>query len=104
MSGIHTTKDPREKRAGVDLVPIHRLTIPSFRYLEPFAGLGLSFNYWRTADLEAPLQGGGTTSVTGHSGLKLGLMFAWGTNIPINNHFVPFIEMKHCCPSAVNSS
>lgn len=82
---------------SIDVMPIHRLNIPSFSLLSPFLGLGLGLNIMSTADVTVgpPSQNG---TVSGKSDFQLGLLVFYGTLIRVTSHIQPFIQFKHLVP------
>ena len=73
-----------------DIMPIHRLNIPSFRLLSPFMGLGVGMNYMMTKDVSTgPPSTNGT--FTGNSEFKIGLLVFYGTLFQVNDWLQPYI-------------
>jgi hypothetical protein len=82
---------------ALDIMPIHRLNIPKFQLLSPYAGLGLGVNIMSTKDITtAPPLANGT--LTGNSEVKLGLLVFYGTLIRISDVVQPYIQFKHLIP------
>jgi hypothetical protein len=77
----------------VAILGLNRLSIPSMKVVEPYAGAGLSFNLLSTGDIT--YQGG---SVKGNSQLKLGLVIAYGAILHVTPLVTPFIQLKHLIP------
>ena len=82
-----------------DIMPVHRLTIPKFRLLSPYAGLGLSINFLGTKDLTVGNQGGSTPgTLTGNSETKIGLLVFYGVNLQASEIIHPYLQFKHMIP------
>lgn len=82
---------------SIDIMPIHRLNIPSFKLLSPFLGLGLGLNIMSTSDISVgPPNPNGT--LTGVGEFKAGLLIFYGTLFRFNNTIQPFIQFKHLVP------
>jgi hypothetical protein len=56
-----------------DVLPLHRLSFPSFKILSPYLGIGLGINVMSTSDLTIgpPSQ---SATITGNSEVKIGLL------------------------------
>jgi hypothetical protein len=81
----------------MDVMPIHRLTMPNFQLLSPYAGLGLGFNIMSTKDLSVgPPNGPGT--LTGAGEFKMGLLVFYGCLIQASDMIQPYIQFKHFVP------
>jgi len=80
-----------------DILPLHRIAIPGFKLISPFAGIGLGLNYLITSDVTIgpPNQNG---TLTGSSELKMGLLITYGALIQVTNMIAPFIQFKHIIP------
>jgi hypothetical protein len=82
---------------ALDIMPIHRLNIPKFHLLSPYAGLGLGLNIMSTKDITvSPPSGNGT--LTGNGEMKIGLLIFYGTLIRISDVVQPYIQFKHLLP------
>ncbi len=82
---------------SIDIMPIHRLNIPSFKLLSPFIGLGLGLNIMSTGDVTVgpPSQNG---TLTGYGEFKIGLLVYYGTVFRLTDMIQPFIQFKHYVP------
>jgi hypothetical protein len=82
---------------ALDIMPIHRLNIPKFQLLSPYAGVGLGLNIMSTKDITAgPPNNNGT--LTGNGEFKLGLLIFYGTLIRVSDVVQPYIQFKHMIP------
>jgi hypothetical protein len=82
---------------GMDIMPIHRLTIPSFKLLSPYAGLGFSLNLMNTKDVTVgPPSPNGV--LTGNGDFKLGLLVFYGCVLQATDMIAPYIQFKHMIP------
>lgn len=80
-----------------DIMPIHRLSFPSFKLLSPYAGLGLGINVMSTKDITvAPPSTPGT--LTGNSETKMGLLIFYGVVFRATDMIQPFLQFKHLIP------
>ena len=81
-----------------DLKSIHRINIPGFDLISPFAGVGMAFNMFSTSDMTigAPTATPPVT-VTGTSQFKIGLAISYGASVKIGM-LSPFIQLKHYVP------
>lgn len=81
-----------------DLMSIHRLSIPNFDLISPFAGVGLAFNMFSTSDLTVgqPTANPSVT-VTGTGQFKIGLAISYGAYVKLGM-LTPFIQLKHYIP------
>jgi len=80
-----------------ELLPLHKISIPSFSLLTPFAGVGLGFNYMSTGDIKVtPPSGNGT--LTGNSEFKVGLVLTYGAYLNLTSRIEPFVQFKHMIP------
>lgn len=77
----------------VTFLGLNRLSIPSIKLVEPYAGAGLSLDLLSTSDIA--FQGG---SAKGNSQLKLGLVIAYGALFHVIPGVTPFIQLKHLIP------
>jgi hypothetical protein len=78
---------------GIDIMPIHRLTFPSFKLLSPYAGLGFSLNMMSTKDIT--FQNG---VLTGNGDFKAGLLVFYGCVLQATDLIAPYIQFKHMIP------
>lgn len=93
LSGGSTTN------LAFDLMPVHRISIPGFSLLTPYAGLGLGLNYFSTADLSVgPPSNPTVMTVTGTSQFKVGLLVFYGASLNLTSMVQPFIQFKHYVP------
>jgi hypothetical protein len=76
-----------------DIMPIHRLTLPSFKLLSPYIGLGLSLNMMSTKDVTFS-----NGVLTGNGDFKAGLLFYYGCVLQASNLIAPYIQFKHMLP------
>jgi hypothetical protein len=82
---------------ALDIMPIHRLNIPKFHLLSPYAGVGLGLNIMSTKDVTvSPPSGNGT--LTGNGEMKIGLLVFYGTLIRVSDVVQPYIQFKHLVP------
>ena len=82
-----------------DIMPVHRLTIPKFTLLSPYAGLGLSINFMSTKDLAVDNQAQNLHgTLTGNSETKMGLLVFYGVNLQASEIIHPYIQFKHMIP------
>jgi hypothetical protein len=80
-----------------DIMPIHRLTLPKFKLLSPYAGLGFSLNMMSTKDVTVgPPSANGT--LTGNGEFKLGLLVFYGCLLQATDAIAPYIQFKHMIP------
>ena len=81
-----------------DLMSIHRINIPGFDLISPFAGVGLALNMFSTSDVTigAPSATPPVT-LTGVSQFKIGLAISYGASVKIAM-LSPFIQLKHYIP------
>ena len=82
---------------SIDIMPIHRLNIPSFQLLSPYVGLGVGMNIMSTSDVNVgpPSQSG---TITSKGDFKIGLLVFYGTVIRASSVIQPFIQFKHLIP------
>jgi len=81
-----------------DLMSIHRINIPGFDFISPFAGLGLALNMFSTSDMTVgPPSANPAVTVTGVSQFKIGLAISYGAFVKIGM-LSPFIQLKHYIP------
>jgi hypothetical protein len=82
---------------GMDIMPMHRLTIPSFKLLSPYLGLGLSLNMMSTKDITVgpPSQ---TGTLTGNGEFKMGLLVFYGVLLQATDMISPYLQFKHMLP------
>lgn len=76
-----------------DIMPIHRLNIPKFHLLSPYAGLGMSLNMMSTSDITAS-----NATLTGNGEMKVGLLIFYGTLLRFNDAIQPYLEFRHMVP------
>jgi hypothetical protein len=76
-----------------DLMGINRLTIPTFKLIEPYAGLGLGFNIYSTGDITVQGQ-----TAKGSSSMKLGMIIVYGANLHVTPLLTPYIRFSHLIP------
>lgn len=82
---------------SIDVMPIHRLNIPSFTLLSPYLGLGLGLNIMSTSDVNVgPPNPSGI--VTGVGEFKVGMLIYYGTLIRLSSFIQPFVQFKHFIP------
>lgn len=82
-----------------DIMPAHRLVIPRFHLLSPYAGLGLSINFMSTGDLTVDNQAQNLHgTLTGNSETKLGLLVFYGVNLQATDMIHPYLQFKHMIP------
>jgi hypothetical protein len=80
-----------------DIMPIHRLTIPTFKLLAPFVGIGVDLSLMSTGDVTVnPPAGQGT--LTGSSDFKVGLLIFYGVVVRASDTFYPYLQFKHQIP------
>jgi len=82
---------------SIEVMPIHRLTIPKFKLLSPFAGLGLGVNLMSTADVKADAPNTPGT-LTGNSETKVGLLIFYGAILEVSDLIQPYLQFKHMIP------
>ena len=80
-----------------DVMPIHRLTIPKFKLLSPYAGLGFTVNIMSTGDVTAaaPTTPG---TLTGNGEVKVGLLVFYGVVLHATDMIEPYLQFKHMIP------
>ncbi len=81
-----------------DIMPIHRLNIPNFQLLSPFAGVGLGMNLFTTSDLTYSQANAQAQNVKGNSEFKLGLLIFYGTVLRASDMIQPYIIFRHYAP------
>ncbi|HTY59721.1 MAG TPA: hypothetical protein VMF59_12940 [Bacteroidota bacterium] len=82
---------------ALDIMPINRLTIPRFKLLSPYIGIGLSLNIMNTHDVTVgpPSQSG---TLAGYSDFKMGLLVFYGVVIRASDLVEPYLQFKHMIP------
>ncbi|TAK59816.1 MAG: hypothetical protein EPO24_07325 [Bacteroidetes bacterium] len=82
---------------SLDVMPIHRLTMPNFTLLSPYAGIGLGMNIMSTKDISVgpPNQPG---TLTGAGEFKIGLLVFYGCTIQASDMIQPYLQLKHYVP------
>ncbi len=84
---------------GIDIMPVHRINIPGFSLLSPFAGVGLGLNNFSTADATVgPPTANPTSTVKGKGQFQIGLIVFYGTVIRLAGPIEPFVQLKHYIP------
>ncbi|MGD0337992.1 MAG: hypothetical protein ABSB78_04325 [Bacteroidota bacterium] len=78
-----------------DLLGLNRFTFRKFKIIEPYAGIGMSFNIYSTSDLTVSPQGQQSITRTGNSEFKLGLIITYGTLIRVSPGIAPYIQFSH---------
>ena len=92
LSGATTTD------LSFDLMSIHRISIPNFDLISPFAGIGLAFNMFSTSDLTVGQPSANpSVTVTGTGQFKIGLAISYGVYAKLGM-LSPFIQLKHYIP------
>jgi opacity protein-like surface antigen len=82
-----------------DLMPIHRISIPGFSLLTPYAGVGLGLNYFSTSNISVgPPSSPQTIAVNGTSQFKIGFLIFYGVDLNIVPVIHPFLQFKHYIP------
>ena len=82
-----------------DLMPVHRINIPGFTLISPYAGLGLGLNYYSTSDISiGPPSSSTTTAIAGAGQFKVGLVIFYGADFNLTPVLHPFIQFKHSVP------
>ncbi|MBI3195156.1 MAG: hypothetical protein HYZ34_11940 [Ignavibacteriae bacterium] len=81
-----------------DIMPYNRLTIPKFKLLSPFVGLGMGMNLMSTSDVGNTQQSTGAQTFKGNSEFKVGLLVFYGTLIRASDMIHPYILFKHYVP------
>ena len=81
-----------------DLMPIHRLNIPTFQFLSPFAGVGLGINLFNTSDITVPKHGAQPETWKGNNQVKLGVIVFYGALIRASDLIKPYVMLKHYIP------
>jgi hypothetical protein len=81
-----------------DILGLNRFTFHGLKILEPYAGLGMSFNIYSTSDLVSAPANYQSVTVTGNSEFKIGLIIAYGAILKITPGISPYIQFTHLLP------
>jgi hypothetical protein len=82
---------------AIDIMPIHRLTIPHFKLLSPYIGIGVGLDILSTHDVTVtPPSANGT--LTGNGDFKMGLLVFYGVIIRASDMIQPYLQFKHMVP------
>jgi hypothetical protein len=76
-----------------DILGLNRLSFPALNIIEPYAGVGMSFNLYSTGDLTVP-----NGSIKGNSQFKIGLVIAYGAILHVTPVITPYLQLKHMIP------
>ena len=82
---------------SLDLLPLHRLSFPSFRLISPYLGVGVGINIMSTSDIAIGPPSASAT-LSGNSEVKVGLLVAYGAVFQVTSMIQPFIQFKHFIP------
>ena len=81
-----------------DIMPIHRLNIPSLRLVSPFVGIGVGLNYMMTKDLVTVPPKNQDGTATGKNDFKIGLAVFYGVVLQVTDLIQPYLQFKHLVP------
>ena len=82
-----------------DILGLNRISIPGFKLIQPYAGLGLALDIVSTSDMKyGPPGSTASGSITGKGELKLGLVIAYGAVLHVTPILSPYIQFRDLIP------
>jgi hypothetical protein len=82
-----------------DIMPVHRINIPGFSLISPYAGVGLGLNLFSNSDVTfGPPEWTRTGTAKGNSEFQVGLLIFYGASFHFVGPIEPFVQLKHYIP------
>ena len=82
-----------------DIMPVHRINIPGFSLISPYAGVGLGLNLFSNNDVSfGPPTFSQPGTAKGSSQFQIGLLVFYGASFHFVGPLEPFVQLKHYIP------